>query len=232
MVSNLNGQPLPEPAHDWVDQRIGQLSDLPEGGRDAVLAAVSSEARANVSKARRRGVSAEIDNDAFDVLQHIHAANMEAIGGVPKASEFFAALRGRLRAGSDYDLWVARRAGLVTAALLVLRFNGVAEYFCSGTYLDEKVHNPHAALLAAALGHESELGTRTWNWGGTWLSQHSVYRFKRKWGAREARYRYFTTVNDRELLATTPERLLERFPRFYVAPFGALTGRRRIPLAS
>ncbi len=81
---------------------------------------------------------------------------------------------------------------------------------------------PHAAILITAMVNAAERGFHTWNWGGTWTSQTGVYRFKRKWGARETSYRYFTQVNDVTLLQQTPQQLLDEYPDFYVVPFSAL----------
>ena len=57
-----------------------------------------------------------------------------------------------------------------------------------------------------------ERGYAWWNWGGTWLTQEGVLRFKRKWGARERRYRYFVKLNDRSLFDESPVLSQRRVP--------------------
>lgn len=214
---------FPHPVHEMTDERISQFTVLAGiGGEDEVMALISAEARSNVRRAARRGVSVELDNDAMAEVWRIHADNMEALGAPARSRRFFEAIQTRLRPGDGFDIWVARVSGMVAAALLVVRFNGVSEYFTSGTRSGYRGHNPHAALVFAALVHETRNGARIWNWGGTHHGMDGVLHFKRKWGSREGRYRYFIHVNERSLLEATQTELLERFPGFYILPFSAL----------
>jgi hypothetical protein len=227
MVENpFLGRNSPHPIHDLIDERISQFTVLSgKRGEDEVMAMISAEARNNVRRARRRGVSVELDSAAMPEVWRIHRENMRALEAPERSRRFFQALALHLRAGEGYDIWTARIDGEVAAALLVVRFNGVSEYFTSGTRLEYRWQNPHAALLIAALAHEAERGARIWNWGGTHLrGMDGVFHFKRKWGSREGRYRYFVQLNDRSLLDSTPAELVERFPGFYVLPFRALRG--------
>ena len=226
MVANpFLDRAAPLPAHTMTDERISQITELPDQAvEDEIMALIRPEARRNVRTALRLGVSVELDNGdaALAELNRIHQENMRAIGGLAKSEDFFEAIPRHLRAEDDFDVWIARLDGEPLAALLVLRYNGVAEYFTSGTRLEHRGDNPHSALLVAAMSHAARRGCRRWNWGGTWVGQTGVYRFKRKWGAQETRYRYFVQINDKALLDATPDQLLKRFPNFYVAPFSAL----------
>jgi lipid II:glycine glycyltransferase (peptidoglycan interpeptide bridge formation enzyme) len=184
---------------------------------------ISGEARNNVRRAERRGVTVGLDNEAMGDVWLIHRQTMESLGAPAKSRRFFEAISTHLKAGEGFDIWTARVEGEVAAALLVVRFNGVSEYFASGTKDGYRWHNPHPALVFAALQHETGNGARIWNWGGTHHGMDGVFHFKRKWGSREGRYRYFVQVNDRSLLDATPDELVERFPGFYVLPFSALS---------
>lgn len=213
----------PPPVHELTDERISQFTVV-DGITDetAVLGLISAEARNNVRRAVRRGVSVERDNDAIAEVWRIHQENMEALGAPARSRRFFEAIPSRLHRGEGFDIWIARVDGEVAAALLVVRFNGVSEYFSSGTRIEHRWRNPHAALIFAALVHETRTGARIWNWGGTHHGMDGVFHFKSKWGSREQRYRYFVHVNNQGLLEATPDELVERFPGFYVVPFSAL----------
>jgi hypothetical protein len=216
----------PEPLHELTDERFTQFTMLPAGGGEPeVMELISPEARGNVRRASRRGVSVELDNDAMSSVHRIHVETMERFGAPPKSWRFFGAIPGELRAGEDFDIWIARVDGELAAALLVIRFNGVSEYFASGTRDGFRGHDPHAALVFAAMVHEARGGARIWNWGGTRDGMDGVFHFKRKWGSRVGRYRYFVHVNDRSLQDASPEELVARFPGFYVIPFAALRPR-------
>ena len=66
-------------------------------------------------------------------------------------------------------------------------------------------------------------GYAWWNWGGTWLSQEGVYRFKSRWGTKDMPYRYFTSVHNPEILKVSPAELLAWYPSFFTVPFSVLT---------
>jgi hypothetical protein len=213
----------PEPIHQLTAERFTQCTELPPGGGEAeVMAMISPEARNNVRRAARRGVIVERDNDALAAVQLIHEETMAGFGARPKSERFFGAIPGELRAGEDFDVWIARVGVELAAALLVIRFNGISEYFASGTRAGFRRHHPHPALVFAAMAHEARRGMRIWNWGGTRDGMDGVFRFKRKWGSRAGRYRYFVHLNDSSLQDHTPDALVARYPGFYVLPFDAL----------
>lgn len=207
--------PPRDPVHTHVDARIAQWSHLPPAG-------LEPSARRNVRKARAAGVVVERDAGELATLHELHDENIRALGGLPKSEAFFRLLRTHLEPGRDFDLYVARQDGKVVAALLVLLFNRTAEYYTPAILHEARRFQPLAAILETALADAAARGLARWNWGGTWESQVGVHRFKRKWGAREHRYRYRTQVNDAALLRSSPQELLVRFEGFYVVPFAAL----------
>ena len=213
----------PPPLHDLTDDRISQFTPLPAGGgRDAVLELAESSARRNVRKAERAGFEVSRDESASTELHRLHEENMVAIGGLAKEKTFFDAVTETLRPREDFELWTARAGGELAAGLLLLRFNGVVEYFTPASAHDYRSEQPLAVILAEAMSAAAERGDRIWNWGGTWNDQDGVFRFKRKWGAEQGDYRYFVKLNDDSLLDASAEELRQRFPHFYVVPFSSL----------
>jgi hypothetical protein len=231
MVANpFRSDPPQEPRHDLTDSRISQVTPLPAAAdEDQILSLVDSSARRNARKAARAGIEVGVDPSAWSDLHDIHRANMKAIGGLAKSAGFFEGVTRHLRPGDDFDLWVARLEGETIAGLLVLHFGAVTEYFTPATRHENRSQQPLALILVKAMTAAIGRGSRLWNWGGTWSSQDGVYRFKRKWGANDGEYRYFIRLGDRSLLDSSPARLRERFPHFYVAPFSAL---RSTPVAA
>ena len=67
-----------------------------------------------------------------------------------------------------------------------------------------------------------ENGFDFWNWGGTWISQEGVYRFKKRWGTVDKEYYYFTDIHDKNILRWDKEKILKEFPNFYTVPFNNL----------
>jgi GNAT acetyltransferase-like protein len=216
LVANpFSEDPLPDPVHDFQDERINQATALPASG-------IESSAQRNARRAHRLGVQVARDAGEMDALCRIHRANMAEIGGLAKTPDFFAAVARHFSPGDDYDVYVARLDDSVVAALLVFWFGAVAEYFTPATEHEHRSAQPMAAILELALEDAAARGHAWWNWGGTWLTQEGVMRFKRKWGARERPYRYFVKLNDRTLLDESPAALTDRFTGFYVVPFSSL----------
>ena len=197
------------------DERIAQWTNLPATG-------IEPSARRNVRRAAQAGIIVERDAEELPRLYALHDENIRMLGGRPKERRFFELLRRHLTDGEEFEVWVARLEGRVVAALLTLLCNKTVEYYTPAIEHDARPLQPLAAILDAALADATARGFTRWNWGGTWNSQEGVLRFKRKWGAREARYAYHVQVNDEELTAASPEDLLARFPGFYVVPFAAL----------
>lgn len=212
-------------AHDLTDERIGQLTPLPSAGdkEAALMQSFHYKTRNMVRKAEKLGVEVAVDNDAMSFLVAVHEENMQEIGGLAKSRRFFEALPQYFRPGQDYRLYVARLEGEPVAAALVFFYNRTAEYY---TPVVRKEYRDSQALSAAifrAMCDAATQGYAWWNWGGTWLSQDGVYRFKSRWGTQDLPYRYFTSVHNPAILKASRTELLAAYPSFFTVPFSALS---------
>jgi hypothetical protein len=211
-------------AHNLADERIAQFTELSaeQADEEALLRCVDGSARRNVAKAVRSGVTVAVDNGGLARLHEIHHANITAAGGLAKNRRFFELVPEIFRPGQDFDVYVARREGRVIASLLVFYFNRTVEYFTPAIEHSARPLQPLSLVIATAMRAAAASGFGVWNWGGTWPTQTSLYRFKRKWAARELRYANYTQLNDRGILGLTPAEITARYPGFFVAPFSAL----------
>jgi hypothetical protein len=228
VAATVVDSPFEPPAAGYArttgDWRLAQWTDLrpDDGDREHLLARVDPSARRNVRKALAAGVRVETGGAEMPRLREIHRRNMAAVGGRCKSDRFFECAPRYFDEGRDWELYVARHGGAVIAGLLLFYYHRTVEYF---TPAAEEAHRPLQGLpllVATAMAAAAARGLTRWNWGGTWITQEGVYRFKKKWATSEARYRYHTRVNDPDLLRQTPRRLLEDFPDFFVLPFGDL----------
>lgn len=209
------------PSHTITDERIAQWTSL-AAGEPGTLARVESSARRNVQKARAEGVTVRETSEALGFLEATHRENMAAIGGRAKPDAFFSALTGTMTFGRDWRLYLAERGREPLAALLTFEAATTVEYVMPVVREDARPLQPTAAILAYAMADAAGRGFTRWNWGGTWLTQEGVYRFKKKWGALERRYRYYITLNDPSLLSRTAADLSSAYPWYFTVPFGAL----------
>lgn len=224
IVENPFASHLVEFPQTHVDRRIGQVTLLPDvdDPRTAILDRCEASTRRNVRKAEREGFQLATDASYLGELREIHEDNMRAIGGRAKQPEFFEVIPELFRENEQFDVYAVLDGPTVAAALLVFYFGETVEYFTPAVRQEYRSQQPLALAVITAMEDAARRGFRVWNWGGTWESQTGVYRFKRKWGAEQRPYRYFTQVNDARLLDCTPQELLARYPDFFVVPFSAL----------
>lgn len=213
------------PQHDVTDERVAQWTEL-QGSAASPLESIEPSARRNAQKAAREGVTVRESADALPFLECTHRENMQCIGGTTKPLEFFTTLPAVMTYGRDWRLYVAEYQQRPIAALLTFEAARTVEYVMPAVTPLGRNLEATAAILSRALTEASARGFTRWNWGGTWLTQQGVYRFKRKWGARERRYKYYSTVNDRSLWDRSPAELSNGYPWFYVLPYGRMSAAR------
>lgn len=212
-------------AFDLTDERIGQMTPLPATGEKeaSLMQSFHYKTRNMIRKAEKLGVDVMVDNEAMPFLVEVHEQNMREIGGLAKSRNFFDALPQYFRPGQDYRLYVARLGGEPVAALLVFFYNRTAEYFTPVIRKEHRNTQALSAVIFDAMCDASAQGYAWWNWGGTWLSQDGVYRFKSRWGTQDLPYRYFTSVHNSAILRASRAELLSAYPSFFTVPFSALS---------
>jgi hypothetical protein len=210
---------------DFTDERIGQFSPLPfVGNEDLVLMqSFHYKTRNMIRKAERQGVEVSVDNNAMSFLQCVHHENMLHMNGLAKPQRFFDSIARYFRSEQDYRLYVAHLKGELVAALLVFFYNRTVEYYTPVIRNEYRDSQALSAIIFRAMRDAAAKGYSWWNWGGTWRSQHGVYRFKSRWGTRDMPYRYYTRVHNPLIMKSSSAELLAGYPSFFTVPFSALS---------
>ena len=223
----------PGPPADLTDRRIGQFSQLPAADdrnelEEKLFAQYHQKTRNMVRKGLKSDYAFREDGSprVFAQLARMHEEGMRAIGGKFKGPAFFEAVQDAFEHGTDYRLFVAEApSGEPAAMLLMLYYRNYAEYFVPVSDADHRSNQPLSALIHHAMV-ESVLhnGSECWNWGGTWLSQDGVYRFKSRWGTadREYEYRIWLYPENGYVTRLSREQLAHAYPDFFVVPYSAL----------
>lgn len=209
---------------DLRDERIGQFTPIAhsQNHADALMEQFHYKTRNMVRKAEKLGIKVRVENDQIEFLAGVHEENMHEIGGLAKSRRFFNLISKHYRADQDYRIYVACLDGQPVAAMLVFYFNRTAEYYTPVVLKDFRDTQALSATIHTAMSDASKEGFSWWNWGGTWLTQDGVYRFKSRWGTKDITYRYFIKVNNKDLLKATRQELLAGYPSFFTVPFSAL----------
>lgn len=211
-----------------IDRRIGQVTELPHAGGDIEerLAGVLLQKTRNLArKSLKQGFELDESDDggSWDFLHATHVENMRAIGGLPKPSSHFAALRRRIPP-SLRRLLTVRLGGERVAALLLLSFNGTVEYLTPVIKVEHRPRQPLSFAIWHGMTESIRRGEREWNWGGTWESQRTLHHFKSGWGARDRPYPYMINASEVGLAALRADRasVAAAFGFYYLYPFSAL----------
>lgn len=217
----------------YQDQRVGQITTLPqekeaEKINESLLTLYHQKTRNIVRKALRSSLAFGYDQspDTLDVLHKLHEINILGIGGIAKPKSFFETIARQFEADKDYRIYTARTEdNEIVCALLLLYFKDMVEYFVPATAERWRSAQPLSALIYIAMRDAVlERSARTWNWGGTWLTQDGVYHFKSRWGTTDHLYKYYTRVfrDEQRLHSVTQQSLLQGYPWFYTVPFSVL----------
>lgn len=211
--------------HALIDERIGQLTLLPSSDdpETDLMASFHSKTRNMVRKAGKLGVKVSVENIAIPFLVEVHEENMLEIGGTAKSQQFFSAIPEYFKEDTDYRVYIAHLDDEPIAALLVFYYNKTVEYYTPVVRKEHRDTQALSAIIYQAMCDAARSGYSWWNWGGTWLTQDGVYRFKSRWGTQDMPYRYFTSVGNPELLKAAKEELLAGYPNFFTVPFSALS---------
>lgn len=218
--------------YTFKEVRFGNITKLVQNksvysGRDLLLT-FDGKTRNAISKSRKSGFKFAIEDgdEVIDEIANLHYENMRAKNGISKPQEFFFWIKKIFEPGKDYRIYTARTSnGILAAGALLFYFKNYVEYFVPVIDINFRNLQPLSGLIFEAMVDATEQGKYTyWNWGGSWLSQEDLRKFKSKWGASEFTYQYYVRLYSRGdvLLGTKKETIQNQFPFFFTVPFSEL----------
>jgi hypothetical protein len=210
-----------------VDGRIGQVTELPEGGGDLERALESlclQKTRNLVRKSRNQGFELALadTDEGWAFLYETHVENMRAIGGRAKPLAHFEAMRQSIPPAWR-QLVQTRLEGQPVASMLLFRFNRTVEYITPVIKHEFRSLQPLSFAIWHGMIDAVRSGFRYWNWGGTWASQTTLHHFKAGWGATDLPYNYVihASPHARQIWQDRRAALVEAFPYYFLFPFEA-----------
>ena len=208
--------------YTFSDFRIGQITPLPARSDDLLTMFENPRPR-NIRKALKSGVTIRqsTSDEDFDFLVNTHQQNIQSIGGESKSKLFFDNIK-KIIPKENYSIFIAEIKEKKVAALLLFYFNKTVEYFTPCSIYEYRKQQPTSLLIFEAMKDAIGKNYEYWNWGGTWQSQKGVYDFKKKWGANDMRYFYYTLLINKEIMTLSRDQLLKLYPNFYILPFNQL----------
>jgi lipid II:glycine glycyltransferase (peptidoglycan interpeptide bridge formation enzyme) len=227
-ITNTLQKNIPEEKieYDLIDKRIGQWTyiNYDYNIEEEVMKSFHSKTRNMVRKAIKENIEVEIDNTQIDFLYEVHYENITSIGGKAKEKRFFELIGKHFEKGKDYNIYIAKLKGKKIAAILFFYYNRIVEYWTPAVLREYRSYQPTSLIIYIAMIDACRKGYKLWNWGGTWLTQHGVYLFKKRFGAVDKEYKYFIKINNKDIFCSSREELLREYDNFYVIPFDKLKG--------
>ncbi|MBF0191242.1 MAG: GNAT family N-acetyltransferase [Magnetococcales bacterium] len=211
---------------DYVDARIGLITPLPaQTGVDGIhlMALFHSKSRNMVRKALQGGFRLDREETPahWAFLEHTHGQNMARLNAATHPEAFFRYVsQPTSGAALEKRLYTAFLADEPVAGLLLFVHHKSVEYAVPVIQEAHRASQPLSFLIWHAMMEAVESGLRWWNWGGTWLSQESLYRFKKRLGGVDHPYYYYVNIGDPTLLKVERHALMREYPFFYAYPFG------------
>jgi lipid II:glycine glycyltransferase (peptidoglycan interpeptide bridge formation enzyme) len=146
---------------------------------------------------------------------------MQMINGTAKPKIMFEKIPEIFQYDLDYRLYIAEYDSKVVAALLIFFFKDQVEYFLPVIHKDFRSYQPLSALIYTAMADSiKDKESKVWNWGGTWATQDTLYRFKKSWNAHDKEYRYHikTNLSSTVLRGINFKEAILEFQNFYLYP--------------
>lgn len=209
------------PLHNSTDIRIGQFTNIEcdNNFEEETFKRISGNRRNEIRRAQKHGVVVTEENDQLEFIRVTHQDEMKKNNRKYKTDEFFDKVKNHFTKGEDYKVFIARHEQKPIAGLLMFYFNKVAEYFTPVVLQDARIYQPMSLILYNVFLDAMKQGYKMINWGGTWVSQEGVYRFKNQMGAKDHPYNYYTQINNPDILQNDPADILSMYPDFYVFNF-------------
>jgi hypothetical protein len=209
------------PLHNSTDMRIGQFTNIEcdNNFEEETFKRISGNRRNEIRRAQKHGVIVTEENDQLDFIRLVHQDEMKKNNRKYKTDEFFNRVKNYFIKGVDYKVFIAHYEQKPIAGLLMFYFNKIAEYFTPVVLQEARIYQPMSLILYHVFLDAMKQGYKMINWGGTWVSQEGVYRFKNQMGAKDHPYCYYTQINNPDILQKDPADILLMYPEFYVFNF-------------
>ena len=205
---------------DFQDTRIGLINEIISYDNiESITKSFMPRARNSIKKAAKNNIKIVMShsNESIDFLAKAHGENMTSEGRKAKNQDFFTYFLNELTP----DHWIILEAmldGKRIASLLLIHTSDFVEYFTPVTLAKYKDLQPMSLLILHGFVYAKEKRIRYWNWGGTWMNQSGVYRFKTQWNPMEIRYTYHTKILKDSILDLDTQEVMEAYPFFFVYP--------------
>jgi len=203
------------------EQRRIQCTDLKDQSKQKLWELLEQRVRRSIRKTEKNNVIVQENGDAaiIDDFYNLHKKSMEEKNARAKPIEFFKNLKKIFNENEDYDIFVAKKDSENIGFLLVFYFNSFTEYYIPVFHSKWKNLQPTSILIWKSLERSIEKKIRYYNFGGTWIDQTELYRFKRGWNAQDFNYYYYIYRDLDRIKDLGLDEIKKNFENYYVTKY-------------
>jgi hypothetical protein len=178
--------------------------------------------RSEINRGLRHGlrVLPALDGRQLEEWVAIYRTRYMEMGAVPYPMEFHRrAFEIAVPAGAA-EFWGVADGDRLVGGVMFLISRDVVDYFSSASLSEYRHLFPTTLLLNEAFSAFMARGVRIFNWHSS-PNREGVYQYKARWGARDWRYFYLSTLlrPDTALLRTPVADVRRAYPLRFVLPF-------------
>lgn len=208
---------------DNIIERVAFITQFKNQNIDEIYNKISSSAKRNIKKANSLNIEISISKDKKikNFLMNNHISSIQNKNGDYKDIVFFNKLFETLP-NRYWDIFYAHKNDEIMSALLVLYGSKVVEYFIPVIKEEYKSNQSLSLIIYEAFKHAVKNNNHYFNWGGTWLSQEGVIKFKSKWSDIRSSYFYYNNIINSNIYDHNSLYFRNNYKHFYVVPFEKL----------
>ena len=189
------------------------------------MKSLEKRVRWSINKSKNNDIDVSIINSNQKYIEHfyqLHENSMRAKNGKPKPKTIFSSIQKNFKPNNDYDIFVATKNDIPIGYLLVFYFNQYTEYYMPAYEPEYRNLQSTSHLIWESMLKSLDLNKKYFNFGGTWLGQKDLYRFKRGWNTNNFHYNYYINCDLDRLKNLEIENFPKLFQDFYVCPYDLL----------
>lgn len=177
----------------------------------------------DIRKAKKNNVKIEtkINEKRIDDFYKIYKKNCDEFGIPLKPKKSIEFLLHQGVSLGQVKCYFAYVKNMMIGGLIVIYGKEVVSYYLPCTLSSARTLQSNTLLIDFAIEEAKNNDKKIWNWESSPSQDSGVYRFKKKWGSLESKYRtYIKTFTPEEKIREYGNNtLVKNFPYFYVIPF-------------
>lgn len=213
--------------YQFIEKRFSQVTNLAniknfitETGNNNFVAYFKGNRRTDIRKGQNNKYVFAIDNsvNSLKALYNFHKKNIKNLGGVKKNWKIFKNLNELYIKTNKGNIFTVKDKNKIVCSILLLYYKETVYYFIPGMLDSYKSKSVMSNIIFIAMNDSIKKGYSYWDWGGSWLSQKNLIKYKNSWQAENVEYSYYINYS-KKINNLNKENILDYYKYFFVKPF-------------